>query len=663
MEKMKYIKASSVVLFSTLFSSLLFAQEAQNDTNKKDEALELEPLEISAMRFDDSVFETPITGVKISEKQIENSGLTSVSEVLNRYSDVFIRNTGGGIFMGQPSLRGFGENSQSRVLVLLDGQKLNPIDMGGINWGQIQLNDVDNIEVLYGAQSATYGGFAESGVIKISSKKWGKNGAKFGGTYGEHGEYSAYGTLNYSNDDYYVSASANYYHNSGYFANSLNWNKSATFSAGAKIDSQNEVGMYVNLGNMFISWPGYIYASSAPEFKDLYPNNLNHTQEDSVKYMSAVLSWDNKTSYGEGSAHLGFNVRDRSTLNISSWSPNYIVDSTLWTLSFDPKYRVYFGEQEKSFVEGGLDFYYDNFSAERSGVYFSKIDRVTVSPWLGGKLQLNDIFSLTASARYEGVINKAVSEASSLDDNELVNGFAAQFGINAKITDEWNVYFRFDQIYHYPTIDERYSLWGYGPMYNNPDLDPEHGQNYEIGTNFSKYGFTFGGSLFYTHLNNEIAYDGILYGNINIGETDRYGAQIRLAYEYEKMIGAFTSWTFLSAQYASGSYKDRDVPVVPNVVSKSGIWVKPLEYFMVELNYVWSGRQYQYGYTDPWGPTSKMSENYSLDLTVNVYPCENARIFFGISNITDHKNCTYATWNCWYPEPGRTIRGGVEIKF
>ncbi len=639
---------------------------------------ELAPVEVSAMRFSDSLYELPVNATVISSEQITNSNLTSVSEVLNRYSDVYIRNTGGGAFMGNPSIRGFGQNSQSRTLVVLDGQRLNNIDMAGINWGQIQINDVENIEVLYGSQTATYGNFSESGVIKISTKKWGKNGGTVGATYGENGEYSFYGTANYSTDDYYASASANYFHDSGYFANSLTWNKSATLNAGVRLDSKNELGFYANVGNMFVSWPGPIETQSLAELKNMWPHNLvhNHTQEERVDYMTVSGSWENKTGFGEGSAHLGLSIRDKNvTYDYSSWGYIGRDDSTLYTLSFDPKYRVYLGKDDECYAEAGVDFYYDHFDIDGyagpyTGSYVSDINRYTISPWAGGKAQLDEIFSLIGSVRYEAAINDALINSNSYNDNdnELVQGVAAQIGINAKLSDSWNVYARFDQIYHYASIDERYSIWGFGSTYTNNNLAPEHGQNYEVGVNFAKNGFSFNGSLFYTHLNDEIGWNPNKYINENIGDTDRYGAQVRFAYNYNDMIGAFTSWTFVDAEYASGANNGKTIACVPDIVSKSGIWVKPIKYVMAELNFVWANEQYQEDYLTSNGMAAKVPQSYSLDLTVNVYPCEYARIFFAISNITNHMNCSYAkydSWygNCWYLDPGRTICCGVEFKF
>ena len=62
------------------------------------------------------------------------------------------------VFSGAPAdaeihLRGFGEGSGSRVLVLVDGLRLNRPDMGGINWLQVPLSAVERVEVLRGGPS------------------------------------------------------------------------------------------------------------------------------------------------------------------------------------------------------------------------------------------------------------------------------------------------------------------------------------------------------------------------------------------------------------------------------------------------------------------------------------------------------------------------------
>lgn len=650
-------KTNVLTTFLICANCTIFANSAETTTEP---AIELAPAVSTAMRFSDSVYDTPVNTTRISAQQVSNANLESVAEALNRYSDVYFSNMSSSPFLAQPAMRGFGVNGQTRILVQLDGQKLNPIDLGNINWGAIQIQDVENIEVLSGAQTAMYGNFAESGVIKISTKKWGKNGAIARATYGEFGEYSFFGTATYSDENYYASASANYFHNSGFFADSLSWNKSATLNAGMRLDSKNEIGLYANVGNMFVSWPGYIYAGNVSELKDKFPNHTNHDQENRIDYLTTTASWQNDSTFGEGSANLGFNIRDNN--QYASWGDS---NTKLYTISFDPKYRVKLGAEDNSYVEGGLDFYYDNLDLQEA--YSSaEINRYTISPWISGKAQLNDIFSVVAAARYETAINDVSTTTTAGNADKTIDGISAQLGLNARISKNWNVYARFDQIHHYATVEEQFSIHGWGAHQTN--LDPEYGQNYEIGTNFSKWGFTLKGSLFYMHLNDEIAYGYDQYGsgsNRNIGETDRLGAQIRIDYNYDDKFGAFTSWQFVDAEYASGVNNGRKVACVPPITSKSAIWIKPIKYTMLELGFIWADKKYQDDYLSPWAPTNadKIPQYYSLDLTLNVYPCEHAKIFFGISNITNHMNCTYATYNSWYMEPARTIRCGLELNF
>lgn len=122
---------------------------------------------------------------KLSSQTIEKSGLVAVPDILRRYADVNIRNTGSSPFTSELSMRGFGENSGQRVMVIVDGQRLNTLDLSFINWAQLPLENIENIEVMRGPQTAAYGNYAESGVIKITTKRWNQpDSAKIGGFFG-----------------------------------------------------------------------------------------------------------------------------------------------------------------------------------------------------------------------------------------------------------------------------------------------------------------------------------------------------------------------------------------------------------------------------------------------------------------------------------------------
>ena len=233
----------------------------ENAPANKSEVKTLDAYEVTAMRFSDSLFDLPASTQNISSQTIEKSGLVSVPDVLRRYADVNIRNTGSSPFTSELSMRGFGENSGQRVMVIVDGQRLNTLDLSFINWAQLPLENIENIEVMRGPQTAAYGNYAESGVIKITTKRWNQpDSAKIGGFFGTYGEYQGYARASHSDENYFATASANYYHNSGYIDNTLNWNKNASVAAGAKLDEQNDIVFTASGGDEFLRWANPLYS-------------------------------------------------------------------------------------------------------------------------------------------------------------------------------------------------------------------------------------------------------------------------------------------------------------------------------------------------------------------------------------------------------------------
>lgn len=62
---------------------------------------------------------------------------------------------------------GFGPTANSNTLVLVDGQRINPIDSGGLIGNPFQWTPVERIEILQGGASVQYGNGAVGGVINI----------------------------------------------------------------------------------------------------------------------------------------------------------------------------------------------------------------------------------------------------------------------------------------------------------------------------------------------------------------------------------------------------------------------------------------------------------------------------------------------------------------
>ena len=156
---------------SHLFAGLMLLAPAFAGTNNA--------IIVSAPRLDDlDLMDVTVAAdvTVIDRATVEQSGAASVPELLQNEANLLIRGQGGNASDGQISMRGFGDNSQVRVLVLVDGHKANRPDMGMIDWQRLPVSSIERIEVIRGGQNVLYGNHALSGVVKITTKRGGDVG-------------------------------------------------------------------------------------------------------------------------------------------------------------------------------------------------------------------------------------------------------------------------------------------------------------------------------------------------------------------------------------------------------------------------------------------------------------------------------------------------------
>jgi len=143
----------------------------------------------------------------ITADEIKKSGVTTVTEIIERTVGVAVTNYGPTGALNTIRIRGA---DYSRVLVLLDGVRLNsPRDLGfDMSALPVSVDMVERIEIVRGPASALYGSEAVGGVVNIITKKPVKSEAIIAGAIGTHGYDSA--TLGFGNN-----TGSTYYHLEG----------------------------------------------------------------------------------------------------------------------------------------------------------------------------------------------------------------------------------------------------------------------------------------------------------------------------------------------------------------------------------------------------------------------------------------------------------------
>ena len=107
---------------------------------------------VTATRFPEQRLDAPIGMSVITAKQIAESAAKTLPQLLSQEAGIVTRDSTGGPDW-QIDMRGFGITGDQNTLVLLNGQRLNEIELTTIGWTAIPLDSIERVEILRGSGS------------------------------------------------------------------------------------------------------------------------------------------------------------------------------------------------------------------------------------------------------------------------------------------------------------------------------------------------------------------------------------------------------------------------------------------------------------------------------------------------------------------------------
>lgn len=124
----------------------------------------MNPVIVTGTRWDHLQSHVSVaSSILLREQMLEQNGQTA-AEVLKNTEGVFVKDYGGFAGLKTLSVRG---SSDSQVLVLLDGQRLNSAQDGGIDVSIFPVEMLEKIEIVRGGHSAIVGTDAMGGAIHL----------------------------------------------------------------------------------------------------------------------------------------------------------------------------------------------------------------------------------------------------------------------------------------------------------------------------------------------------------------------------------------------------------------------------------------------------------------------------------------------------------------
>ncbi|UPK04590.1 TonB-dependent receptor [Bradyrhizobium sp. 170] len=642
----------------------------------------------------------------ITAEEIAHSPAQTLQEIIAQTPGVQLTSLYGGVNGAKTSvdLRGFGAFATSNTLVLINGRRLNDIDMAGVDLSTIPRDSIERIEITRGNSGAVlYGDNAVGGVINIVLK----NGVS-GPPVAMRAE-AGVGSFNQR------MASVSTALNSGPWSTSFYGNaiKSDGYRVNNALDQRNGVGnlnyttpdlkafLTVTGDDQKLGFPGGRTVDPSIGLNQLVtdrrgtntPFDYGNQQGASATAGFTKTLWDGAELIVDGG------VRDKKTQSgffgaipfaspFPSFSSTYN-DASLQTWSITPRLSI------KNSILGvpsqiltGIDYYDATFRQDRGAfkglapTHIYDLSQQTLAGYWQhtvGLLPTTDFSygariqntSLSARDRFDAnapgcaMFFNCSDQASPLDSNETQ--YALHVGLEHRLNNTFSVFGRAARAFRTPTVDERVSS---GPFFvpGTFQLKTQTSHDIEGGFRVKAGAFQMQSSIYGMDLENEIHFIPALFFNVNLGPTRRYGSETSASLRVSDNLSLRAGAAYTRAVFREGPFAGNDVPLVSRYTAMGGVtWNIWQNYLVFDATLrAWSERIMD-------NDQANTQRRIPADATVDLKLSGAYEHFFwslSVNNLFDAQYYDYAIASSFtpgrfsaYPLPGRTYMVKVGATF
>lgn len=639
----------------------------------------------------------------ITSEDIARSPAQTVQEIIARTPGVQLTSFYGGVNGAGTSVdvRGFGAFATANTLVLINGRRLNDIDMAGVDISTIPRDSIERIEITRGNSGAVlYGDNAVGGVINIVTK----TGA--GGPPIAMRAEAGVGSFNQRQGSLSTAVNSGQW-SASFFGNGI---KSDGYRVNNALDQRNGIGnVNYNTSDLkaFLTISGDNQKLGLPGGRLVDPSiGLNQLETDR-RGTSTPFDYANKQG---ANATAGFTktlingvdlivdggVRDKKqqagffgATPFPSFASSY-VDTTLQTWSLTPRLGI------KNPVLGmpssiltGIDYYDATYHSNRSEfngfppIYVYDLNQQTLAGYWQqtvGLLPSTDFSygarvqntNLSARDRFDPNAPGAFdTQANPLDSSETQ--YALHIGFEHRFNDVFAVFGRAARAFRTPDVDERVASGPafdafFNPIPGNFTLKTQTSHDIEGGIRIKAGQFQMQSSIYDMDLVNEIHFDPVNFFNYNLDPTRRYGSETSASFRASDTVLLRGGFAYTRAIFREGPFTGNDVPLVSRYTANAGVsWNIWQKYVVADATVrYWSSRRMD---NDQPNTQSLIPANATVDFKLSG---EYQHFFWSLSvnNIFNALYYDYAIASAFtdgrfsaYPLPGRTymVKAGATF--
>ena len=582
------------------FIGLAFSTQALAAT------LDAEQVKVTANRVHEDIQNIPANVQVITREDIREINSTSIPQILSQLGGLKISGTSLGQFnlASTVDMGSYGEAASSNTLVLINGQRITPIDSTAPTWEIIPVESIERIEITKGGAGVQYGNGATGGAINIVTNESFQNINRVSASYGSFNTQTLNALTQNKINDTLFKVAANTEHTNGWRDNSAatahaanarvtqffgensiyldlsgshRYSKTPGGVVGLVGQGDTQAAKWNNVGSFF---KGENYGATLGGVMQLTPNSIFEVD---IAYKTGNLT------YEEPKTPSNNNTYNR------------------WSLIFSPRLKIDFDKF------GNLITGYDFSHAYGSDRKLSNASLIDNSIYAMYRLPIINNLDFDAGYRRQ-VENAKAGDGNAtigyigwdpikgaLNSSKTTSANAWDAGLNYKFSQQEKVYVKYNQSFRFPNIDE---FWGidqntYQTVFNGATLKPQLDRTYQMGGDFIVGSTKVTASVYHTDTSNQIRYESFSGSNINDPYLiERKGLYLSTASSIGDKLTVYTNSNLQDVSYTEGPNKNQSLPLAPRFIVNARLNYKVDENWSLGtvINHV--GNQYYAGAHD-----------------------------------------------------------------
>jgi iron complex outermembrane receptor protein len=565
----------------------------------------------------------------ITAEDIERSPERTIPEILALEPGVQVTNPFGGINAARSvvDMRGFGAAASSNTLILIDGRRINDLDIAGVDLAAIPRESIERIEITRGNSGAVlYGDGVVGGVINIVTKSniGAPSRARIDATVGSFNYIEGNASANASTGPWSSSFYTNAINSDGYRDN--NFYRQLSGVGSLRYTGQSG-SFYLNMSadGQYVGLPGARRVEPSIGLNELVTNRRGaRTPFDwadkngrsvtlGVTRMLApgaelIVDGGIRTKMERAQFHGTF-------ANPSSSTPIRGVDTELTTVSVTPRVKLDGNTAGVPWrATGGVDYYYTKYDSTRplqlglAPIHTYDLSQSSIAAYWQQTATVLPSTDVSAGARVQMHTIKArdtfdptapganplacfppfgcFGDQAGTPLNQTETNQAYHLGFEHRFNPILTVFGRVARSFRVPNVDERVAM--VTAESGEPTtfiLRTQKSYDIEGGIRVHAGSLDLQTSIYDMRLTDEIHFrfgPSFVANNINLDPTRRYGSETIVGYRVNEQLRFKGGLAYTRAVFREGLFAGNDVPLVSrwtgSVTVSWDIWPKWLTF-------------------------------------------------------------------------------------